>query len=163
VRLHQITTQVKIYDSFEQLESSVQTLITAARSIAQNAYAPYSHFHVGAAIELDNGKIITGSNQENVAYPSGLCAERVAIFYAGANYPLAKINRIAVTAYAKDHPVLEPVAPCGSCRQAMLEYENKQAEHIVFYMDSLNGQVYELESIASLLPLSFDAQFLKKS
>ncbi len=135
----------------------------AARHVSKTAYAPYSHFNVGAAILLKNGEIITGSNQENVAYPSGLCAERVAIFYTGAQYPNEMIAAIAVTAYSLDFEFLDVASPCGSCRQAMLEYEVKQDKAIPFYMDSAGGEIYALDSIADLLPFNFKASFLKKS
>jgi cytidine deaminase len=135
----------------------------AARTIAKSAYAPYSHFNVGAAILLKNGTVVTGSNQENVAYPSGLCAERVAVFYAGAQYPNEEIVAVAVTAYSVDFDFLDVASPCGNCRQALLEYEVKQDKAVTFYMDSAKGEIYELKSIADLLPFNFKAKFLKKS
>ena len=93
-----ITTQFKVFDSVENLPNDIQELMEQAIVVRKNAYAPYSKFRVGVAILLDNGKIVLGSNQENAAYPSGLCAERVAIFYAGAVYPEAKILKMAITA-----------------------------------------------------------------
>jgi cytidine deaminase len=163
LRTEKIETEVKIYASLSELDESMQALMLAARSIAKSAYAPYSHFNVGAAILLKNGTVITGSNQENVAYPSGLCAERVAIFYAGAQFPNEDIIAIAVTAYALDFEFLDVASPCGNCRQAMLEYEAKQNKAVKFYMDSSKGEIYEVKSIADLLPFNFKATFLKKS
>ena len=122
----------------------------------KNAYAPYSRFRVGAAILLDNGKVVLGSNQENAAYPSGLCAERVAIFQAGAIYPDAKIVKLAITAASDINPTLSPIPPCGACRQSIAEYEFKQDTPIEIYFMGESGQVYKSNSINNLLPLSFD-------
>ncbi|CAN0595740.1 unnamed protein product, partial [Ectocarpus sp. 12 AP-2014] len=113
-----ISFDITIYDSFDELKAEDQSLMTAAIQARQRAYAPYSSFNVGASILLDNGEIVEGNNQENASYPSGLCAERVAIFYAGANYPGVKIKAIAITAASLNHEVNEPAAPCGNCRQA---------------------------------------------
>jgi cytidine deaminase len=107
-------------------QEEIQSLMNQAIEISKNAYAPYSKFRVGAAILLDNGKIVLGSNQENAAYPSGLCAERVAIFQAGAIYPDAKIVKLAITAASDTNPTLSPIPPCGACRQSIAEYEFKQ-------------------------------------
>jgi cytidine deaminase len=122
----------------------------------KNAYAPYSKFRVGAAILLDNGKVVLGSNQENAAYPSGLCAERVAIFQAGAIYPDAKIIKLAITAASDSNPTLSPIPPCGACRQSIAEYEFKQNTPIEIYFMGESGEVYKSNSIENLLPLSFD-------
>jgi cytidine deaminase len=163
LRIEKFSSEVKIYTSISELDETLQALMEEARRMAKTAYAPYSHFNVGAAILLKNGKIISGNNQENVAYPSGLCAERVAVFYAGAQFPHEEIMAIAVSAHSIDFDFVDPSSPCGSCRQAMLEYEVKQEKAIPFYMDSANGEIYELNSIADLLPFNFKASFLKKS
>ena len=113
-------------EKFSELEKVDQDLIKRARNSCVSAYAPYSGFQVGSSILLDNGKIITASNQENVAYPSGLCAERVAIFYASSRFPESKILTIAVSAISKDFKIDKQISPCGSCRQVMSEYEVKQ-------------------------------------
>ena len=107
----------------------------------KNAYAPYSQFKVGCAILLDNNKIVVGSNQENAAYPSGLCAERVAIFQAGAIYPKAKIIKIAITAASENNPTIKPIPPCGACRQSIAEYEFKQDTPIEIYFMGETGEV----------------------
>ena len=122
----------------------------------KKAYAPYSHFRVGAAILLDNGKIVLGSNQENAAYPSGLCAERVAIYQAGAIYPDVRMLTIAITAASDSNPTLSPIPPCGSCRQSIAEYEFKQDTPIEIYFMGESGEVYKSNSINNLLPLSFN-------
>lgn len=149
-------------DSEKELSQKDIELLTESRKAAANAYAPYSHFKVGAALRLANGKIIHGNNQENVAYPSGLCAERVALFYASAAYPDEKIEAIAVTANPVNFQLTEPVTPCGSCRQVMAESEKKQADDIRVLMDGPDGSVWISENVKSLLPLMFQADELKK-
>lgn len=155
-----ISTTFLAYDSINDLPSEIQLLMNKAIEIRKNAYAPYSKFRVGAAILLDNDKIVLGSNQENAAYPSGLCAERVAIFQAGAIYPNAKILTIAITAASESKPTLSPIPPCGACRQSIAEYEFKQEEPIEIYFMGESGGVYKSNSIANLLPLSFDKSAL---
>ncbi len=124
------------------------------------AYAPYSNFTVGCALLLDNGVIVTGNNQENAAYPSGLCAERVAIFYAGAQYPGAAILKMAITASPKDDSFHKPVPPCGACRQSIAEYENNQKNPIELFFMGAAGKVMKSNSISDLLPLIFDKNYL---
>ncbi|MDW7695655.1 cytidine deaminase [Flammeovirgaceae bacterium SG7u.111] len=148
-------------DSENELSEKEQELLRAARKATENAYAPYSNFLVGAAILLESGEIITGTNQENAAYPSGLCAERTAIYWAGANRPNQQIISIAVTARKAESNEFLPVSPCGGCRQAMLEYEHKQQKSINMILEGGNGKIVLVESIASLLPLSFTAKSLK--
>lgn len=134
-------------------------MIQAAQARAK-AYAPYSKFTVGAAILLDNGQVVQGSNQENAAYPSGLCAERVAIYYAGATYPDAKIIKMFITASPQDRDLTEPIPPCGSCRQAIVEYELKQDLAIEIFFMGAQGDIYKSDSIKNLLPLVFDKSHL---
>lgn len=141
--------------SYTELSDDERRLVDAARKAVDGAYAPYSHFHVGAAILLDNGVIVTGANQENAAFPSGTCAERSACYYAGANYPDAKFEMIAVTAKDKDMvETAEPTAPCGACRQALLEYENRAGHNVPVLLVSAD-KIYRLPSVKSLLPLAF--------
>lgn len=141
--------------SYDELSKKERELVDAARKATAGAYAPYSNFRVGAAILLDNGQIITGANQENVAFPSGTCAERSACFYAGANYPDAHFEMIAVTAVGTDGLETEPpTAPCGACRQALLQYETL-AGHDVPVMLVGRESIYTLPSVKSLLPLTF--------
>lgn len=151
-----ITTSILIFNKIEELPSEIQNLMFQAIETRKNAYAPYSKFRVGSAILLENNKIVLGSNQENAAYPSGLCAERVAIFQAGAIYPNVKIKAIAITAASDNNPTLSPIPPCGSCRQSIAEYEFKQEENIEIYFMGESGEVYKSNSIKNLLPLSFD-------
>lgn len=124
------------------------------------AYAPYSKFTVGAALLLDNGVVVKGSNQENAAYPSGLCAERVAIYYAGANYPDAKIVKMFITASPQDRDLELPIPPCGSCRQAIAEYEFKQDVSIEIFFMGAKGDIYKSDSLKNLLPFVFDKNHL---
>jgi cytidine deaminase len=155
-----IETEITCYDKPEHLAPDELKLLEAATKAMKDAYAPYSHFKVGASILLDNGHIQTGNNQENAAYPSGLCAERVAIFAAGAIHPQSKILKVAITAASDHFPSDHPVAPCGACRQSMLEYELKQDSPIVVLMRGQTGQIYRTESIRSLLPIFFHEQGL---
>ena len=124
--------------------------------------APYSGFLVGASILLENGEIINGSNQENVAYPSGLCAERVAMFYAGANFPDIKIKTIAVSVFSKSFEVTDVISPCGACRQVMAEYEDKQEQSIKVILHSPTDQVLIANKVQDLLPFMFKSPHLKK-
>jgi cytidine deaminase len=153
-----ISTSYDVYVSINDLEEKDQFLLEKAREAMENAYAPYSKFKVGAAVDLDNGIIITGNNQENSAYPSGLCAERTAVFYASSQYPHQKISSIAVIAQNNS---VEPVSPCGACRQALAEYELKFKHPIRVILGSSSGKVYVLNSVESLLPLMFGNQSLK--
>ncbi|MDI5950882.1 cytidine deaminase [Flavobacterium yafengii] len=155
-----ITTQFKVFDSLQELPNDIQDLMTQAVEVRKNAYAPYSKFRVGVAIVLDNGKTVLGSNQENAAYPSGLCAERVAIFYAGAVYPEAKILKMAITAASDSNQTTAPIPPCGSCRQSIAEYEIKQETPIEIYFMGEIGAIYKSESLKNLLPFMFDKKFL---
>ncbi len=150
------------YESENELNSIDQELLQKAREASDLAYAPYSNFYVGAALLLENGVIVTGNNQENVAYPSGLCAERVAIYAAGAQYPNVAIKTIAITCKSKSFHVDEPLSPCGACRQAMSEYEMKQNSVIRTILAGEIGGIRVMESIADLLPFMFKAEQLKK-
>jgi len=156
----EIKISFSAFPSVEELPQVVQHLMQQAVDIRKNAYAPYSKFRVGAALLLDNGKIVLGSNQENAAYPSGLCAERVAVFHSGAIYPDAKIIKMAITAASDTNETKSPIPPCGACRQSISEYEFKQGTPIEIYFMGESGEVYKSDSIKNLLPLSFDKNFL---
>lgn len=155
-----LTSDFVVYDSLTELSDEDQQLIEQAITARKKAYAPYSNFSVGAAILLDNQEIILGNNQENAAYPSGLCAERVAIFSAGANYPNSSILKIAVSASSSSKKVDEPVAPCGACRQTIAEYETKQEQSITILFMGETGKIIQTDSLKNLLPLGFDKSFL---
>jgi cytidine deaminase len=155
-----IETKLTVYESLNELTSDVQDLMHQAIEIRKNAYAPYSKFRVGCALLLDNGKVILGSNQENAAYPSGLCAERVAIFYSGSNYPNAKILKMAISATSDLTSNTTPIPPCGSCRQSIAEYEMNQDLPIEMYFMGEFGEIYKSNSLKNLLPFTFDKNFL---
>ena len=154
-------TIFKIFDSIHELPKDEQTLMDKAASVLPNAYAPYSHFHVGAAILLEDGKIVTGTNQENASYPIGLCAERIALAAASSIHPDLKIKTIAVTIKNFNKPTLEPVSPCGTCRQVLLEKEQQNGEQIKILLKGEGEKIYALNSVSSLLPLSFGSKNLK--
>jgi cytidine deaminase len=145
-----------------ELSPEEQVLIKNAKDSFKNSYAPYSGFLVGASILLENGKVINGSNQENVAYPSGLCAERVALFYAGSQYPQIAIKTIAVSALSKTFEINNVVSPCGACRQVMAEYQQKQNSEIRILLHSPNDDVLIANSVEDLLPFMFTSPLLKK-
>ena len=151
----------KVYQSINELDEVSQNLLAHARKSMERAYARYSEFYVGAALLLENGEIIEGNNQENAAYPSSLCAERVAFFYASSRYPDVKIKRVAVVASSKNYKLMNPITPCGACRQVMSEYEVKQEEAIPVVMNADCDEVYEMESIKHFLPLLFSAESLR--
>ena len=155
-----IESSFTVYDSLDETSVEVQELMQRAIKVRDNAYAPYSKFNVGAALLLENGEVITGSNQENASYPSGLCAERTAIYYAGAQYPNVRILEMAITATSKKTPTTNPIPPCGACRQAISEYEVKQDKPIVIYFMGESGKVIKSDSLANLLPLVFDKSVL---
>ncbi|HSP11046.1 MAG TPA: cytidine deaminase [Salegentibacter sp.] len=155
-----ITAEFQTFDSLEELPGHIIELMEKTFEARAKAYAPYSKFQVGAAILLDNGEIITGSNQENASYPSGLCAERTAVYYSGAKFPEAKIKCIAVSATSLKRPVTSPVPPCGACRQALVEYEVKQKTDIEVYFMGESGPIVRAKSIKDLLPLIFDNSYL---
>lgn len=154
-----INTTISVL-SKEELSQEEINLMEHAFDARTKAYAPYSRFTVGVAILLDNGQIIQGSNQENAAYPSGLCAERVAIFYAGATYPDAKIEKMFITASPLDRDLDDPIPPCGSCRQAIAEYEFKQDTPITIFFMGAKGDIYKSDSLKNILPLVFDKNHL---
>jgi cytidine deaminase len=155
-----IKTELEVFESISELPSSIQNLMNKAHEARENAYAPYSHFKVGATLLLESGEIIPGNNQENAAYPSGLCAERVAIYHAGAVYPSQKIVSLAITARSLKKVITDPIPPCGACRQALVEYEIKQDSNIETYFMGESGKVIKASSIKDLLPLVFNKEYL---
>lgn len=155
-----IESTLYVFEDLNELPEDTIKLMQKAIEAREKAYAPYSNFYVGAAILLDNNEIVTGSNQENASYPSGLCAERTAIYYAGAKYPNTKIIRMAITAGSKKNKTTSPIPPCGACRQAIAEYEVKQDTPIEIYFMGETGKVAKSNSLANLLPLVFDKSVL---
>lgn len=151
---HEVVVKTMITPSASETTAETQVLLDAAREIAHNAYAPYSRFRVGAAALLDNGEVITGCNQENAAYPSGLCAERVTVFYANAHYPKARVLRLMIYAETDNGPVSQPITPCAACRQVLLEKESIQGSPIRVSLAGADS-IYNIGSISDLVPLSF--------
>lgn len=162
VKRKEISFFLQEYDDVSELPLNEQQLLNKASGAALDAYAPYSEFKVGAAILLDNGKIVIGNNQENAAYPSGLCAERVAVFSACAQYPHEKIKAIAVTAYSAKLNISFPVPPCGACRQVLSEYEGRFQNPIKLILRGEVGKILTVDSVASLLPLTFSNSSMGK-
>lgn len=154
---------IEEYANGEKLQDIDEMLVKQAFMAIESSYAPYSQFHVGAAILLSDGKIIKGSNQENAAYPSGLCAERVAIFQAKSTYPESIIQAIAIAAKADYFETDSPVTPCGACRQVIAEMQSRQNRKIRIIMKGQKGGAYVADGIENLLPLMFKEEKLKKS
>jgi len=151
-----IETKLFVFENENELPEDISKLMNLAKEARLKAYAPYSKFAVGAAILLDNKEVVTGSNQENASYPSGLCAERTAIYYAGAKYPDAKILKIAIVAGSLKFETSQPIPPCGACRQAIAEYEVNQKSPVEIYFMGTTGKVLKSASLENLLPLIFD-------
>lgn len=158
----QIVSGITELDSPEELDEEEKKLLLLAKEAAKNAYAPYSNFFVGAALLLENGKIVCGNNQENVAFPSGLCAERVAFFSAGSQNPGIPIKTIAITARSDKFSLEKPVTPCGDCRQVMAEYEDRYKKDIRVILSGETGKIFILDNIKALLPLMFSGEGLRK-
>ena len=150
---------MRVYQ-WEEMSDEQREVVSVAKEQVQRSYCPYSHFHVGAAAKLGNGMIIRGANQENAAYPSGLCAERAALFAAGAQYPEQPVTKLAIACYTGGHFTDVPGAPCGACRQVMLETEHRYGGkmEILLYGEK---ETYVFESAADLLPLIFVKENLK--
>ncbi len=156
----EIKINFKVIESYNNLDATEKKLFDTAKKTRENAYANYSNFLVGCAILLENGEIVSGNNQENAAYPSGLCAERTTIFWTSANFPNVKIKKLFVIGAPKEAISSTPIPPCGACRQSILEYEANQEEGIEIYFASLDGEIYKTKSIRDLLPFSFDSSYL---
>jgi cytidine deaminase len=151
------------FDSASELQPEDRSLLEMARSATKTSHAPYSNYHVGAAVRLANGKEFTGSNQENAAFPAALCAERVAVFAAVSTYPDTPIVALAVSATADAFPVTEPVPPCGMCRQSIVEYEIKFGNKIRIILSGETGKVFIIHGMSTLLPFTFFEKGLQKA
>ena len=160
MRKEQFVCPYEVYDSMEELPGMDAELMRRAHEAARNAYAPYSKFHVGAAVRLANGEIVVGNNVENAAYPSGLCAERVAMFAAMAQFPGVPFEALAITAWSSTKAISEPVAPCGACRQVMVEVEHVSKRPLRVLCQGDTGPVMVFDGIESLMPFVFLEKFL---
>jgi cytidine deaminase len=143
------------YNGIEELDHADQLLCRRAEEAMKTSYSPYSNFRVGTAILLQDGEVVLGSNQENVAYPSGLCAERVALFSIGSSRPDAVIKRMAITAHTEAFAIDKPVTSCGGCLQVMAEYEQRQGSPIEVLFYCLGGAILKVHGVQSLLPFAF--------
>ena len=152
----------QVFNSQTELDASDRDLLERAKDATSSSYAPYSRYHVGAAVKLANGEVFTGSNQENMSFPAGLCAERVAIYAAASNYPGVPVASVAISAVSEKFEVSEPVPPCGICRQAIMEYEMKFSNKIRIILSGQTGQVYLFEGMGTLLPLAFQEKGLAR-
>lgn len=155
-----LTIPLEVYSSEAELSASDRELLAKATEQLQFAYAPYSQFRVGAALQLENGEIITGNNVENAAYPMCLCAEQTAIGAAASRFPEVPIVSLAVTVQGKDKAIDTPAGPCGACRQIISEAEDRHGREISIIMRGETGMVYKMQSAKDLLPISFSGTFL---
>ena len=151
----------EIYDSIDELTEEDAWLLNEAREVTGNAYAPYSHFHVGAVAKLANGEIVAGSNQENASFPVGLCAERVLLASASSLYPNIPIESMAISYQSDNGDSNHPIAPCGICRQSLQEYESRVKHPIRLILGGMEGKIYIIPKSSSLLPLAFTSEELK--
>lgn len=151
------------FENENELSEQDLSLLKSARKAIEGSYAPYSKFHVGCALLLENGEVIAGNNQENIAYPSGLCAERVAIFYAGATYPDVPVKAMAITVKAEEFEVNEPVMSCGACLQSMSEYELKFNKKMRIILQGETGSVYVANGLQTFMPYQFWMDGLRKN
>ena len=160
MRKEQFICPYEVYDTMEELPEQDAELMRRAHEAARNAYAPYSKFKVGAAVRMANGEVVLGNNIENAAYPSGLCAERVAMFGAMAKYPGVPIEALALTAYSDAKSIDDPVAPCGACRQVMVEVEQMSKRPLRVLSQGNSGPVMVFDGVESLMPFIFLEDFL---
>ena len=161
MRKKELRFTVDVYSSIEELSTADACLLTAARAATQHAYAPYSRFLVGAAASLQNGKIVTGTNQENASYPVGLCAERVLLSAVASQEQGVAINTIAVSYNNLQGESNRPVSPCGICRQSLAEFEDRFGHPIRIILSGMTGEVHIVETVKHLLPLSFGSADMK--
>lgn len=160
MRKEQFICPYTVFENEAELDPQDAELLRLAHAATFHCYAPYSKFHVGAAARLANGKIVTGSNIENAAYPSGLCAERVALFAAQAQYPDVAVEALAITARSENKTIDEPVAPCGGCRQVMVETEQRSKHPMRVICQGETGSIFAFDGIEPLMPFIFLDKFL---
>lgn len=147
----------EVYDSIDDLGEDDAWLLREAQKVTQHAYAPYSHFHVGAVARMENGELVTGSNQENASFPVGLCAERVLLASASSLFPKVPVSVLAISYKSENVKSDHPVAPCGICRQSLQEYEDRLNHPIRIILGGMEGKVFVIPNASSLLPLGFTA------
>jgi cytidine deaminase len=150
----------EVYPGIDELNAEDRQLLTEARNVTDKAYAPYSNFHVGAAAKLENGKIVTGTNQENASYPVGICAERVLLSAISSLYLGIPVETMAVSYQSKKMKSDHPISPCGMCRQALQEFEGRTGKPIRLILGGMEGEIYIINSASQLLPLAFSSEEL---
>jgi len=150
-----------VFESIDELPEDLKKLLSEARAITAQAYAPYSNFQVGAIAKLANGETVTGSNQENASFPVGLCAERVLLASVSSVYPKIPIETIAISYKSENVKSDHPISPCGICRQALQEYEGRINQHVKLILGGMTGPVYVIDSASRLLPLAFTSEELR--
>jgi cytidine deaminase len=153
--------QYEVYDDITDLNKDDADLLIKARAVTKQAYAPYSHFFVGAIAKLNNGEMVAGTNQENASYPVGICAERVLLGNAATLYPGTGINTIAISYSSKDLKSDHPISPCGMCRQSLLEYETRTNQPIRLVLGGQEGKILVIKTASYLLPFAFTSEELK--
>lgn len=151
----------EVYNSIDELNETDARLVSEARKVTANAYAPYSHFNVGAIAQLKNGQTVAGSNQENAAYPVGICAERVLLSSAATLFPNVAIDTMAISYDNKNGQSNHPISPCGICRQTLIEYEERMKQPIRLILSGQVGKIFIIQKASQLLPLSFGGDDLK--
>jgi cytidine deaminase len=161
VKKEEIKFTVEVYDSSDELKEDDAFLLSEARSVTQFAYAPYSNFQVGAVARLENGEVVSGTNQENASYPAGICAERSLLSTSASNHPGIAINTMAITYNNLNGTSDTPVSPCGICRQTLSEFQNRFQKPIRIILSGMKGKVQIIENAALLLPLAFSSEDLK--
>ena len=152
-----IEIEIEEYASAAELNEADRGLLAQAQQVTENAYAPYSHFHVGAVAQLKNGALVSGTNQENAAYPVGICAERTLLSAVASLYPGEPVNTLAISYNNTLGDSSKPVSPCGVCRQTLLEYEQRTGTPIRIILSGQSGKVLVVRTAKDLLPLSFTA------
>ncbi len=155
-----IGLDIKIYENIDELSNRDAQLMNEAKAALQKSHSPYSKFQVGASVILENGKVLSGANQENAAYPMCLCAEMVVLSTVSSEYPSMIINTMAITVKSSSQVIDLPVPPCGACRQTIFEFEQRQQKPIRILLQGEKGAIYEIASAKDILPLSFDSSFL---
>jgi cytidine deaminase len=153
--------EYEVYDDISQLTKQDAWLLQEARSVTEQAYAPYSNFHVGAVAMMENSEVVAGTNQENASYPVGICAERVLLGSVATLHPNIPVKSIAISYNSKEGKSNHPISPCGMCRQALLEYETRLKNPIRLILGGMEGKVYIIKTASQLLPFAFTSDELK--
>ena len=161
MKTEEVRFSILLYDSIDELNNEDAMLLSEARKVTQFAYAPYSNFKVGALAKLENGKTVSGTNQENASFPAGICAERTLLSTASSLFPGVGIETIAISYNNLNGKSDRPVSPCGICRQSLVEFQDRTKKQIRIILSGMEGEVQVIENVKDLLPLVFGANDLK--